>query len=182
MPSAESNRRNALKSTGPRTKEGKAASRLNRLSHGAFAADLLLPGEDAAAFRALEASFHDLYRPATPTEEALVKRIVLAAWRLDRLAAMECRVLRSQADSAISTAALFHRITDEMLASGEPRPYNGPGDVIADAWIRDANSGNTIVKLSRYQNALERSFYRALHEFRRLRTPAPGTPEINYPG
>ncbi|MFI5381076.1 MAG: hypothetical protein ACHRHE_17400, partial [Tepidisphaerales bacterium] len=40
------NRRNALKSTGPRTPEGKAKSALNALKHGLTAQSPLLPTED----------------------------------------------------------------------------------------------------------------------------------------
>ena len=42
----EANRRNALKSTGPRTPEGKTAVRLNALRHGLRSEEILLPGED----------------------------------------------------------------------------------------------------------------------------------------
>jgi len=38
-------RRNALKSTGPRTREGKAVSRLNALRHGLRASKTILPPE-----------------------------------------------------------------------------------------------------------------------------------------
>jgi hypothetical protein len=41
------NRRNALKSTGPKTLAGKQAVRLNALWHGALAVNPLLPGENA---------------------------------------------------------------------------------------------------------------------------------------
>ena len=41
------NQRNSLCSTGPRTPDGKAASRLNALKHGLTAAQVLLPDEDA---------------------------------------------------------------------------------------------------------------------------------------
>jgi len=43
---AEANRRNARKSTGPKTPEGKAAVRLNALKHGLLSREVLLPGED----------------------------------------------------------------------------------------------------------------------------------------
>ena len=46
---ADANRRNARKSTGPKTPEGKAAVRLNALKHGLLANDVLLPGEDESA-------------------------------------------------------------------------------------------------------------------------------------
>ena len=75
----EANRRNALKSTGPTTPEGKAAVRYNRLTHRAFAADLLLPGEDAEAFRVLEAGFLQTYQPASQAEEFLVNRMILSS-------------------------------------------------------------------------------------------------------
>ena len=40
---AEANRRNALKSTGPRTPEGKAAVSLNVMTYGLLSQDVLLP-------------------------------------------------------------------------------------------------------------------------------------------
>src|SRR5215211_7001331 len=45
----EANRRNALKSTGPKTLEGKAAVRLKALRHGLLSQEMLLPGEDEEA-------------------------------------------------------------------------------------------------------------------------------------
>jgi hypothetical protein len=48
---ARANRRNALKSTGPKTPEGKAAVHHNALRHGLLSRDVLLPGEDEAALR-----------------------------------------------------------------------------------------------------------------------------------
>jgi len=50
---AEANRRNARKSTGPKTSEGKAAVRLNAIRHGLLLQDVLLPGEDEAALSGL---------------------------------------------------------------------------------------------------------------------------------
>ena len=50
---AEANRQNALKSTGPKTPEGKDAIRLNALSHGLLSKEILLPGEDEEALREL---------------------------------------------------------------------------------------------------------------------------------
>jgi hypothetical protein len=47
---AEANRRNAQKSTGPKTPEGKDAVRLNALKHGLLCREVLLPGEDKGAF------------------------------------------------------------------------------------------------------------------------------------
>jgi hypothetical protein len=49
---AEANRRNALKSTGPKTPEGKNAVRLNALKHGLLSQEILLPGEDEEALNA----------------------------------------------------------------------------------------------------------------------------------
>lgn len=50
---AQANRRNALKSTGPKTPEGKAAVRHNATKHGLLSRETLLPGEDEEALQAL---------------------------------------------------------------------------------------------------------------------------------
>ena len=42
----EANRRNALKSTGPRTQAGKDRSKMNAVTHGCRAETLVLPEED----------------------------------------------------------------------------------------------------------------------------------------
>jgi hypothetical protein len=48
---AQTNRQNALKSTGPKTPEGKASVRHNALKHGLLAQEVLLPEEDEVALR-----------------------------------------------------------------------------------------------------------------------------------
>ena len=179
MPSPETSRRNARKSTGPRSREGKEAVRLNSLTHGAFAADMLLPGENAKAFRALEKSLRRHHRPANQEEEFLLSRMVLAAWRLQRLAAMESRVLRNQAASLADHVSLFETVREMLPGDDDSPPPSSDAcsyhDPIASAWVHDTITGNTLVKLGRSQTAMERSFYRALHEFQRLRSPVPPT-------
>ena len=66
------NRENALKSTGPRTPEGRAAVRLNSLTHGLTAKTLVLPGESEEDFGSLLDSLAAEHDPITPTEQALV--------------------------------------------------------------------------------------------------------------
>jgi hypothetical protein len=67
----EANRRNAKKSTGPRTDAGKNGSRFNALKHAMAARLPVLPGEDASDFEnKMRAWFHDL-RPSTTLERLL---------------------------------------------------------------------------------------------------------------
>ncbi len=50
---SEANRRNALKSTGPKSKKGKGRARLNALKHGLRAKDIVLASEDGREFDGL---------------------------------------------------------------------------------------------------------------------------------
>src|SRR5262249_21705911 len=59
----EANRRNALKSTGPRTLSGKLVSRRNALRHGLTAETLIEPLEDPKVYRAFEAAIVAEYVP-----------------------------------------------------------------------------------------------------------------------
>ena len=67
----EANRRNAQKSTGPTSAEGKAAVRFNALKSGIHAQSQVIPGEDPAALALLIAEYYDRYQPATPEVRAL---------------------------------------------------------------------------------------------------------------
>lgn len=82
------NRRNATKSTGPKTPEGRAASKLNALKHGILSQEVLVRGrvlrESARELAALHQRFRDDLQPVGPVEEMLVDQIVTAHWRRRR--------------------------------------------------------------------------------------------------
>ena len=86
---AESNKNNAKKSTGPKTEAGKKRSSLNSLIHGLRAEEIVLPGEDPAAFEAERAAWFDDFQPKSQARAALVERAVVAAWRCRRCVRME---------------------------------------------------------------------------------------------
>src|ERR1700691_2289663 len=85
----DANRRNAQKSTGPRTPEGRAAVRLNGVTHRLTAKTVVLKGESEDDFKALFDSLEAEHEPATPTEETLVAQLAMATWRMRRLYNME---------------------------------------------------------------------------------------------
>src|SRR5262249_2415714 len=78
------NRRNSLKSSGPRTPEGKARSRFNAVKHGCRARLPILPGEDPAAYQDRLETWVDKFGPRDAVEHYLVERAVLVSWQLDR--------------------------------------------------------------------------------------------------
>ena len=84
----EANRRNAQKSTGPKTVNGKAVSKLNALKHGLLAQTVVVRGhklnESTNEFKKLCQAYYSELAPAGPLEEMLVDQIVQAAWRLRR--------------------------------------------------------------------------------------------------
>jgi hypothetical protein len=89
---AQANRRNALKSTGPKTPEGKAAVRLNALKHGLRSEEILLPGEDEEALRELDEYLRAELQPVGELENLLLDRIIASYWRLKRLGRVEAGI------------------------------------------------------------------------------------------
>jgi hypothetical protein len=79
---AEINRRNAQKSTGPRTPEGKSRSRLNALKHGLTARTPVLPGEDAEAHQARIETFVTSLEPRNELEQYLAEEAAQASWQM----------------------------------------------------------------------------------------------------
>jgi hypothetical protein len=89
---AEANRQNALKSTGPKTPEGKAAVRLNAVKHGLLSEQVLLPGEDEEALKELSEHLRAELQPVGYMESLLVARIIATHWRLLRLGRVEAGI------------------------------------------------------------------------------------------
>jgi hypothetical protein len=85
----EANRTNAQRSTGPRTDEGKAVSKLNAVKTGLTGRTVLLPEDDVERYEAHLASWQAEFKPVGPRENALVQSIADAHWRLDRITRLE---------------------------------------------------------------------------------------------
>lgn len=88
----EANRRNALKSTGPKTLKGKAYSRQNSLKHGLFVGNVLdfeTLRENPEQYADLLNGLREQYEPVGRAEEVEVERIALCYWRLKRAARYE---------------------------------------------------------------------------------------------
>jgi hypothetical protein len=85
----EANRRNALKSTGPRTETGKQVSRCNAVRHGLTAETVLSALEDAEDYKAFEAAITADYDAQSAVERELVLRLASILWRLRSATTME---------------------------------------------------------------------------------------------
>jgi hypothetical protein len=91
----EANRRNALKSTGPTTPEGKERSRCNTIRHGLTAETVIAALEDAADYQAFEAAVIADYDAESAVERELVLRLASVLWRLRRATGIETALFES---------------------------------------------------------------------------------------
>jgi hypothetical protein len=199
------NQANARRSTGPKTREGKAVVRLNALRHGVLARDVVLPGEDADVFEDLWNRVRADLPPVGPIEELLVDRIVNAMWRLRRLARAETalfhwRVHELKADRLREQVRSYEEIfpgglslptviTDKAShteATEALRQANYERDrdevLVGRALDADAKEGDTFAKLARYETRIERSLFRSLYELRRVqdeRRNRPSSPIVD---
>src|SRR5882724_451884 len=94
----EANRRNAIRSTGPSTEEGKHRSRRNALRHGLCAETVIETVEDIEDYSAFEAAVIADYDAQTAVERELVLRLASLLWRLRRATSIETDLLRIQAE------------------------------------------------------------------------------------
>src|SRR6516164_3805209 len=93
----EANRRNARKSTGPNTEEGKQRSRCNAVRHGLTAETVIAALEDAEDYKAFEAAITADYDVQSAVERELVLRLASLLWRLRRATTIETGLFEIQA-------------------------------------------------------------------------------------
>ena len=150
----DANRRNAQKSTGPRTPEGKANSRRNGLLHGLTAKTCMLDGEDPNGLTDLEDKIREKFKPQDIDEDFLVERMAKARCRYNRIMPLEAGIfnIRLSVDQAPKEVV-------EALSQEGQRAW---------AYLRDANGGNALSKLARYETGLLREYDRSRQELEKL--------------
>jgi hypothetical protein len=153
----EANRRNAQRSTGPRSAHGKARVASNALTHGLTGNQIVLPNERAEDFDAFQLGLLSDMSPGGELERALAEKIVAGLWRLRRIPVLE--------------TALYRRGVkfEEEEISGETDP-----SIIAARSLERYSL--TFANLSRHETALSASLLRTLHELQRLQAKRAGEP------
>lgn len=145
------NRANALKSTGPRSLQGRQRVGQNALKHGLAAKDAVTKLESKKKFEEYRSSLVSQLCPIGAAEELLCEKIVTTAWRLRRVVRMESAILNDAVD-----------FTEQM------------------GFYFMGQNGITMHTLSRYESILEKAFYKALHELQRLQAMRLGR-AVNLP-
>src|SRR5437764_11998333 len=97
----EANRRNARRSTGPITEEGKLRSRRNAVRHGLTAETMIGALEDAEDYKAFEAAVIADFDAHSAVERELVLRLASLLWRIRRATTMETGLFDIQAASCL---------------------------------------------------------------------------------
>jgi hypothetical protein len=119
----QANRANALKSTGPRTLEGKRISSKNRSLRALVSGPPVLKGRALRSYNNLAAAFILKFQPRNSVEAVLVQTLTVARWHLQRLwgdqtAGFQRELDRARQDHPSESPAALAAIVFEALTSG----------------------------------------------------------------
>src|SRR5215472_3029495 len=147
---ADINHRNASRSTGPATPEGKRRASLNALRHGLTGQTVVLPEDDLAAYQKHCAQYHAELKPQGLLETKAVQTIADTYWRLDRIRAMENNLF------ALALEEQNPLSSDPLIASAlaQARSLEDHGDLLA--------------RLSLYEQRLNRTLAQAQAQLKQL--------------
>jgi len=175
----EANRVNALKSTGPKTTEGKERSRCNAIRHGLTAETVIVGFEDADDYESFEAIVIADYDARSAVERELVLRLASVLWRLRRATGIETALFESaikQVGQEISNRATADVSLSRLFLNSQDRHVEQP----STESLRKRQISQTFVRLnempicpmsrlSRYEHTLWRQTRQIIAVLRSLR-------------
>ena len=151
----DANRRNAQKSTGPKTDQGKSIVAQNAVTHGFTANKPLIPGEDPTAYDTFKTNLLKELNPQGPAESMLADRIIDLSWRLKRSGRLH-----------IAAYHVFAEGSSGILPESET-PAN-PELSIGRIAVRDFAGDRVFERLLIHERRIENSLYRTITELQRL--------------
>ena len=168
------NRKNAERSTGPRSAAGKARSSRNPMKHGLSARNVVIQGEDPAEFEALRDALYAHYHPKDPVAKNLVEQLAASMWRLRRVPEIEAAIYEHfyfsrQAERARQQFLSLPESIDEREAN-ERREQ--PRAVLGNVFEKSQRSLNSLIRIA---GTIEGSMYRAMRELDRIESQRQAT-------
>ena len=164
----EANRRNALKSTGPRTTNGKRRVARNAVRHGFFSKWLLVQHQDGkesqSEYDDFYADMRKHYQPAGWLEALWAEKIAVWSWRLRRL-------IRCESGQIARALAEHSYELEQSKADGLAEPES----VLSSSPEIDAMTDHLFLpekeeldKLLRYEAMINRQLNHAIAELERV--------------
>jgi hypothetical protein len=151
------NRRNSRKSTGPRSVEGKAVSRMNALKSGIDARSNIIRGEDPSDLQGLTNFYYKECQPASAQEQFYVDILIRNDWQLRRMERVDSQYW-------------------EYHLQGNSTPM--PGRELGRGW----NCGSAaFARLQRRKNDIQRSSLLARQELKKLQAERPAAQPSEAP-
>ncbi len=167
---------------------------MNSVKHGLSAEEIVLPSENPEQYDHMHEDLISEFKPLGALEHHLVDRIAGCTWRLRRLYRVEAGVyglasIRLELSHNLEEMRKYEemlpniphysykqlRINDKQKhgkASAQvertTKVLRGMSNSLGAAFVFDAENVGALSKLSRYEAAIERSLYRALHELQRV--------------
>ncbi len=111
----EANKRNAKKSTGPKTPEGKSIVAQNAIKHGFHSSHTLVASEDPAEFDHHCTSLLEELAPYGPMESFLANRIVTLSWHLTRATRLQSDSINTLANNEMEQQQQQDEVPLKML-------------------------------------------------------------------
>jgi hypothetical protein len=198
----EANRRNARRSTGPITEEGKLQSRCNAVRHGLMAETVIGTLEDAEDYKAFEAAIIADYNAQSAIQRELVLRLASLLWRLRRATTIETGLFEIEA-MHLSEGERSHQVTagsrevvrallgsqasfitpDNLPACGaQVGPSADLANELTSCYLRLANLPNfALDRLSRYEATLWRQVGQLLFTLDALDRRKPQERKLRFP-
>lgn len=146
----QASRQNGALSHGPVTEEGKAHSSQNAIKHGLNSRRVVLVNESQSEYGRLLAAYRAEWNPQGQSENDLVRDIVDARWRIERIKAMETAAMdaeifvnRKPLDAIFTVTTPELRQTDALQVMG-------------------AEKNNFLDKLDRFELRYTRIYERAI--------------------
>ena len=163
------NRKNAQKSTGPKTVEGKAAVSQNAVKHGLFT-DSLVFGENEADFEAFHNEMLAELNPVGAVETTMTERIISLWWRLKRAEHMQKQTFEDmivrKVTNRTSRRCREYDIADQGLRPDDPE-YALDGLALGRIATKDFAYCRVLDRMLMYERRIESSLIKSTKELRK---------------
>jgi len=165
----KANQKNAQKSTGPQTDEGKKVVSQNAIKHGLFT-DSVIKGENQADYEAFHDQFLAELFPVGMAETMLAERLISLWWRLRRAERMQNQAIDSMIENQIDNpmAKRFNMIKCHAkgIKLGDPRYVIGHLQ-LGRIGMSDWSDSRVLDRMMLYERRIESSMTRIMNELKK---------------